>query len=81
MSNLEQLISELEERSDKQLRTLRNNINNRLTSFQNESRFGKNLKELQVSHPLYGLEHSECKELLEHVSKELRRRKFQAPTF
>ncbi len=78
VDKLQQLSETLADKSDKQLRTLRNNINNRLTSFQNEDRFGRKVKELQASHPLYELCQSECKELLQAVSQEMRRRKFSA---
>lgn len=58
---LTKLKTELEEYSPKQLRTLRNNINNRLQSF--KLKF-KEPKALQESHKLNGLEEHECKELL-----------------
>ncbi|EQC44269.1 hypothetical protein [Bacteriovorax sp. Seq25_V] len=50
--------------SPKRLRTLRNNLNNRISAFSAGSP-----KELQKSHALFGLEEVECKELLEKVKK------------
>lgn len=55
--------------SPKRLRTLRNNLNNRLSSFSNN---GENPKELQKSHVLFGLSEQECKELLKRVQEALK---------
>jgi hypothetical protein len=55
--------------TDKKLRTLRNNLNNRLQSFANNS-----AKTLPPSHMLHGLEEGQCKELLVRVGQELKTR-------
>lgn len=55
--------------SDKKLRTLRNNLNNRLESF---SRGGE--KNLPPSHMLHGLDEAECKALLEKIYAEIKER-------
>ncbi len=55
--------------TDKKLRTLRNNINNRLVSFK-----GVSVKTLPPSHMLHGLDEGQCKALLERVYKELKTR-------
>lgn len=55
--------------TDKKLRTLRNNINNRLVSFK-----GVSVKNLPPSHMLHGLDEGQCKALLERVFKELKTR-------
>lgn len=55
--------------SDKKLRTLRNNLNNRLESF---SKGGE--KSLPPSHMLHGLDDGECKALLESVHSEMKNR-------
>lgn len=55
--------------SDKKLRTLRNNLNNRLESF---SKGGE--KTLPPSHMLHGLDDGECKALLERVHSEMKNR-------
>lgn len=65
-------LNDIHEWSPKRLRTLRNNLNNRLASFQNG--LGGNVKPLQTSHALYGLEEGECKELLKKVQDLLRER-------
>ena len=61
--------TELDALSDKKLRTLRNNLNNRLESFK---RGGE--KNLPPSHMLYQLDEGECKALLEKVQEEIRLR-------
>lgn len=55
--------------SDKKLRTLRNNLNNRLEAFANGGG-----KKLPPSHMLYGLEEGDCKKLLDNVYSEMKRR-------
>lgn len=55
--------------SDKKLRTLRNNINNRLVSFKSVT-----VRNLPPSHMLHGMDEGQCKALLETVVKELRTR-------
>jgi hypothetical protein len=61
--------SNLSTLTDKKLRTLRNNLNNRLEAFKLE-----NQKKLPPSHMLYGLEESDCKELLKRVHAEMKNR-------
>jgi hypothetical protein len=61
--------SNLPELTDKKLRTLRNNLNNRLESF---NRGGD--KNLPPGHMLHGLDLKDCKELLEKVQTEMKRR-------
>lgn len=58
--------TEIETWTPKKLRTLRNNLNNRLMSFKND---GDNAKELSKSHMLHGLDYEACFELLERVKK------------
>ncbi len=55
--------------NDKKLRTLRNNLNNRLQAFANNS-----AKSVPPSHMLHGLEEGDCKSLLTRVSEELKTR-------
>ncbi len=61
--------SDLSTLSDKKLRTLRNNLNNRLVAFKAPSQ-----KNLPPSHMLHGLDEGQCKALLERVIKELKNR-------
>ena len=61
----------LTELTPKKLRTLRNNLNNRLESFKTS---GDSAKDLQKSHMLFGKAEGECKKLLDEVYSELKRR-------
>lgn len=61
----------LEELNPKKLRTLRNNLNNRLESFKTG---GDGTKPLQKSHVLFGKSQGECEKLLQEVHQELKRR-------
>lgn len=61
-------LNNLSEWTPKKLRTLRNNLNNRLESFKKDS---ENPKELQASHILHGLSYKECQELLTKVKSVL----------
>ncbi len=61
--------SNLSTLTDKKLRTLRNNLNNRLEAFKSG-----NVKNLPPSHMLHGLDESQCKELLKRVQDELKNR-------
>jgi len=55
--------------SDKKLRTLRNNLNNRIESF---ARGGE--KALPPSHMLHNLDEAQCKTLKERVFAEMKKR-------
>ena len=61
--------SNLEDLSDKKLRTLRNNLNNRIESF---TKGGE--KHLSPSHMLHGLDEAKCKDLLKEVHSEMKKR-------
>jgi len=61
--------SDLTTLTDKKLRTLRNNLNNRLEAYKSG-----NIKNLPPSHMLHGLDESQCKELLKRVQDELKNR-------
>ncbi|PIK16204.1 hypothetical protein [Halobacteriovorax sp. JY17] len=63
---------DLAEWSPKKMRTLRNNLNNRLESYKTS---GDNAKPLQTSHALYGLSEEGCQELLKKVTKLLKTQK------
>ena len=74
MNKKEEIVAGITERKDKSLRTLRNNLNNRISSFEHSDKFGKSLKELKESHPLSAFSKKDCKEILELVQKEMRQR-------
>ena len=64
--------TDIKDWTPKKLRTLRNNLNNRLESFASKR---LDPKELQKSHMLHGMEHDDCLVLLEEVSKILKEQK------
>lgn len=61
--------SNLQPFNDKKLRTLRNNLNNRLESFNKGTE-----KPLPPSHMLHAMDQSECNALLEKIQVEMRKR-------
>jgi hypothetical protein len=61
----------LTEMNPKKLRTLRNNLNNRLSSFKNG---GGDAAPLQKSHVLAGMSEGECEKLLKEVLSEMKKR-------
>ncbi len=61
--------SDLKDFTDKKLRTLRNNINNRLEAFKKGGE-----KNLPPSHMLHGMDDKKITELLARVQKELKKR-------
>ncbi|MBH49121.1 MAG: hypothetical protein CME71_13215 [Halobacteriovorax sp.] len=63
-------LDKIHEWSPKRLRTLRNNLNNRLSSF----KLGENPKDLQASHVLHGMQEGQCNELLQKVQTILKER-------
>lgn len=63
--------SKLGDLTDKKLRTLRNNINNRLEAFSKG-----NEKNLPPSHMLFGMDDGECRELLKRIQAEMKNRVF-----
>jgi hypothetical protein len=63
-------LEKLDSLNPKQLRTLRNSLNNRLQAFKEKGEEGA--KTLSASHRLYGLKDFECKLLLDAVQKKLK---------
>jgi hypothetical protein len=66
---LDERFNDLTEYSPKKLRTLRNNLNNRIAHFSGK---GNNPSELKPSHRLFGLGEAECLELLGRVREVLK---------
>ncbi len=69
-----ELVASFKDKTPKEMRTLRNALNNRIKSFVDEATFGRALPSLTHSHKLFGFTHTECKELLMHSKKELKAR-------
>tara|TARA_Y100000296_G_scaffold70529_1_gene85271 strand:+ start:320 stop:520 length:201 start_codon:yes stop_codon:yes gene_type:complete len=61
---------DLDTYTPKKLRTLRNNLNNRLAHF--KERGEEQADKLRPSHKLHGLDEEQCKELLGKVSELLK---------
>ena len=57
---------DLEEYTPKKLRSLRNNLNNRIAHLKDK---GDNGTKLSPGHKLYGLDEEQCHELLKKVTK------------
>lgn len=70
MSTLQDKINAIPEMTPKQLRTLRNSLNNRIESILTKGEEGA--KELAASHRLYGLELVDCRALLKEVRLKLK---------
>ena len=64
--------TDIESWSPKKIRTLRNNLNNRIESFTSQR---IQPKELQKSHMLHGMELEDCSVLLEVVKKIIKQSK------
>ena len=62
-------VAGLADKTPKQLRTIRNNLNNRISSFEQELKVGKSLPVLSASHMLYNFDLKECRVLLEATKK------------
>lgn len=69
------LLESFEKRTAKQMRTVRNNLNNRITSFEQEMKYGKALAKLSASHMLYEFDLKDCKMLLEAAKKVIKAQK------
>lgn len=71
-ARVEELKASFKEKNPKQMRTIRNNLNNRIKSFEDEMRFGKTLPKVTASHMFYELELKDLKEILEFAMKKIR---------
>lgn len=69
---VEELKASFKEKTPKQMRTIRNNLNNRIRSFEDEMKFGKTLPKVSASHMFYELELKDLKEVLEFAMKKIR---------
>jgi len=69
LNNIMKDFTDLQDWTPKRLRTLRNNLNNRLQSFKNVR---NNAPELQKSHALAGMTQKQCEDLLVEVQRILK---------
>ena len=68
-ARLKELMASFSEKTPKQMRTIRNNLNNRIKSFEDEAKFGKTLPKISASHMFFDFTLKECKMLSEVVAK------------
>lgn len=71
-NRVQELVGTFSEKTPKQMRTIRNSLNNRIKSFEDEMRFGKALPKISASHMFFGLELKDLKVVLEAASKKVR---------
>lgn len=69
---LRTLKESFKDRTPKQMRTIRNNLNNRIKSFEEEMKFGKTLPKLSASHMFYEFELKDLRELLDFAMKKIK---------
>lgn len=72
---LNELLAGFAEKTPKQMRTVRNNLNNRITSLEAEFKLGKAAPALSKSHMLYDFDLGECRKLLEAAKKVIKTQK------
>jgi hypothetical protein len=66
------LIESFAEKTPKQMRTIRNNLNNRIRSFEEEMKYGKTLPKVSASHMFYEFDLKDCKKVLDAAMKQLK---------
>ena len=69
---LKELLASFGERTPKQMRTIRNNLNNRIRSLEDEMKLGKTLPKISASHVLFEFELKECRILLEAAKRQIK---------
>jgi hypothetical protein len=67
-----ELKDSFKEKTPKQMRTIRNSLNNRIKSFEDEMNFGKSLPKISASHMFFELELKDLKEIREFAMKKIR---------
>ncbi|MGZ3788681.1 MAG: hypothetical protein ACXVLQ_09175 [Bacteriovorax sp.] len=72
---LNHLKESFSEKTPKQMRTIRNNLNNRIRSFEEEMKFGKALPKISASHMFFEFELKELKDLLLAAQKTIKGQK------
>ena len=69
---VKELIESFKEKTPKQMRTIRNSLNNRIKSFEDEMKFGKSVPKISASHMFFEMELKDLKEILEIAAKKVR---------
>ena len=60
------------EKTPKQMRTIRNSLNNRIKSFEDEMKFGKSVPKVSASHMFFEMELKDLKMIQEEAAKKIR---------
>lgn len=74
-TRIKNLISSFAEKTPKQMRTIRNNLNNRIRSFEEELKFGKALPKISASHMFFEFDLKDCRQILEAAKKQIKTQK------
>ena len=69
---VKELVASFKEKTPKQMRTIRNSLNNRIKSFEDEMKFGKTLPKVSASHMFFELELKDLQEVREAAMKKIR---------
>lgn len=71
-ARVKELKASFTEKTPKQMRTIRNSLNNRIKSFEDEASFGKSIPKISASHMFFEMELKELKDLREFAMKKIR---------
>ena len=66
------LVASFGEKTPKQMRTIRNSLNNRIKSFEDEMKFGKSVPKVSASHMFFEMELKDLKMIQEEAAKKIR---------
>jgi hypothetical protein len=69
------LILSFKDKTPKQMRTIRNNLNNRITSFEAELEFSRTLPKISASHMLFEFDLKACRTILIAAKKQIKTQK------
>ena len=67
-----ELKASFKDKTPKQMRTIRNSLNNRIKSFEDELSFGKTLPKVSASHMFFEMDLKELLEVREFAMKKIR---------
>ncbi len=69
---VKELVASFKEKTPKQMRTIRNSLNNRIKSFEDEMKFGKSVPKVSASHMFFEMELKDLKMIQEEAAKKIR---------
>ena len=74
-TRVKNLISSFKDKNPKQMRTIRNNLNNRISSFEAELEFDRPLPKISASHMLFDFDLKDCRAILLAAKRQLKNQK------